>query len=79
MSNERSIILAVVTAKNDYSNQIILKRAREFDPDGIRTLGIITKPASLVQGSISEASFFELGKKRVIALQARMARCERPG
>lgn len=34
MKNPRSVILAVVSAKNDYANQIILKRAREVDPEG---------------------------------------------
>jgi len=32
MSSERSIILAIVSAKNDYANQIVLKMAREIDP-----------------------------------------------
>ncbi len=58
--NPRSVILAVVTAKNDYANQIILKRAREVDPDGLRTLGLITKPDTLPPGSDSEADFINL-------------------
>jgi len=39
ISNERTIILAVISAKNDYANQIILKNARKIDPNGKRTLG----------------------------------------
>lgn len=62
MKNPRSIILAVITAKNDFSNQIILKRARELDPKGFRTLGIITKPDTLIQGSVSETSFLSLAR-----------------
>lgn len=62
MKNPRSIILAVITAKNDFSNQIILKRARELDPEGIRTLGIITKPDTLVKGSVGETSFLSLAR-----------------
>lgn len=62
MQNPRSIILAVVTAKNDFSNQIILKRARELDPEGSRTLGIITKPDTLVKGSVGETSFLSLAR-----------------
>ena len=62
MKNPRSIILAVITAKNDFSNQIILKRARELDPEGSRTLGIITKPDTLIQGSVSETSFLSLAR-----------------
>lgn len=30
--NKRTIILAVITAKNDHANQIILQRARQVDP-----------------------------------------------
>ncbi len=42
--NPRSIILAVIEATTMHNNQAILGVAREFDPDGSRTLGIITKP-----------------------------------
>lgn len=62
MKNPRSIILAVITAKNDFSNQIILKRARELDPEGFRTLGIITKPDTLTKGSVGETSFLSLAR-----------------
>ncbi|KAL2803302.1 P-loop containing nucleoside triphosphate hydrolase protein [Aspergillus granulosus] len=51
MKEPRSIILAVVSAKNDFANQIVLKLARDVDPSGKRTLGIITKPDTLVAGS----------------------------
>lgn len=60
MKNPRSVILAVVSAKNDYANQIILKRAREVDPEGLRTLGLITKPDTLPHGSDSEIEFINL-------------------
>lgn len=35
MKNPRSVVLAVVTAKNDHALQIILKRAKEVDPKGL--------------------------------------------
>jgi GTPase SAR1 family protein len=66
MSDQRTIILAVVTAKNDYANQIVLKRAKEADPEGIRTLGIITKPDTLPAGSGSEKDFVNLAKNKDI-------------
>jgi GTPase SAR1 family protein len=44
LSSERSIILAVIAASNDYGNQEILEMIREVDPHGRRALGIITKP-----------------------------------
>jgi GTPase SAR1 family protein len=51
----RSIILAVVSAKNNVPNQIVLKLARAADPYSTQTLGVITKPDTLVHGSDSEA------------------------
>ena len=44
ISNERTIIPPVISAKNDYANQVILERCREVDLKGSRTMGIITKP-----------------------------------
>ncbi|KAL7819162.1 P-loop containing nucleoside triphosphate hydrolase protein [Trichoderma aethiopicum] len=62
MSKQRSIILAVISAKNDYANQIVLKLARGADPRGLRTLGIITKPDTLAPDSSSEKSYISLAK-----------------
>ena len=74
MSQERSIILAVILAKNDYANQLVLTQARKVestflaslsylvDPEGRRTLEIITKPDTLRRGSTSESSFLGLAQ-----------------
>ncbi|RFU75849.1 dynamin family [Trichoderma arundinaceum] len=62
MAKRRSIILAVISAKNDYANQIVLKLARNADPRGLRTLGIITKPDTLVPGSASEKTYISLAR-----------------
>ena len=62
LESPRSIILAVVSAKNDIGNQIILHRARQVDPEGHRTLGIITKPDLLAKGSKSEEAFIALAR-----------------
>ena len=64
MRESRSIILAVVSAKNDYANQIVLKLARAADKKGNRTLGVITKPDTLVAGSESEAMYVSLAKNQ---------------
>lgn len=56
----RTICLAVVSASNDHANQGILKKVRKVDPQGDRTLGIITKPDRLPAGSGSEQSFIDL-------------------
>ena len=68
MSQDRSIILAVVSAKNDYANQIVLTKARKVDPQGRRTLGIITKPDTLHPGSTSESSFLGLAQNQDVNL-----------
>ena len=62
ISRSRTICLAVVSASNDYSNQKILAKVRDVDPDGQRTLGIITKPDRLDEDSGSEAAFLELAR-----------------
>jgi hypothetical protein len=65
-SNPRTIILAIVSAKNDYANQIILKRTREFDKKGSRTLGIITKLDDLHLDAGNETAFINLAKNEDI-------------
>ncbi|KAH4902835.1 hypothetical protein HBI56_121500 [Parastagonospora nodorum] len=62
MKEPRSIILAVVSAKNDYANQIVLKLARAADRAGTRTLGVITKPDTLIPGSDSEVMYMSLAQ-----------------
>ena len=54
MAKSRSIILAVVSAKNDHVNQIVTKLARDVDSKSTRTLDIIIKPDTLGVGSESE-------------------------
>lgn len=58
----RTICLAVISATNDAANQPILQRVRSFDPQGDRTLGVITKPDRLSAGSGSERKFLELAR-----------------
>ncbi|KAF8243761.1 hypothetical protein K440DRAFT_605883 [Wilcoxina mikolae CBS 423.85] len=41
MADERTIILAVMTTKNDNADQVVLKHVKEADPKGIRTFGIL--------------------------------------
>ena len=64
MKEPRSIILAVVSAKNDYANQIVLKLARAADKKGNRTMGVITKPDTLLAGSESEAMYVSLARNQ---------------
>ena len=62
----RTICLAVVSASSDPANQSILTKVRDVDPDGERTLGIITKPDRLPSGSGSEYAYIELAKNHDI-------------
>ena len=69
IKEERTIILAVVSAKNDYANQIILKKCRQFDPKGARTLGVITKPDYLRAGSENESNWLGLAQNRDVVFE----------
>ena len=51
VKNPRTIILAVVQAGNDIANQGIIQKSRCFDKLGHRTVGIITKPDLINQGT----------------------------
>lgn len=63
IQEKRTIVLAVVSAKNDYANQIILKKARDLEA-AERTLGVITKPDTLSAGSENEKSWIELAQNK---------------
>ncbi|KAM0430444.1 hypothetical protein ACHAPT_005791 [Fusarium lateritium] len=64
MNQPRSVILAVVSAKNDYANQVVLQLAQKADPKRNRTLGVITKPDTLHPGSESEQGFIDLANNK---------------
>ncbi|CAI7610495.1 unnamed protein product [Penicillium glandicola] len=51
MQNERSIMLAVVPANVDIATQEIIQMASEIDPEGGRTLRILTKPDLVDKGA----------------------------
>ncbi|KAH6892580.1 P-loop containing nucleoside triphosphate hydrolase protein [Thelonectria olida] len=69
MEQPRSIILAVVSAKSEFALQQVTQRAREKDPGGHRTLGLITKPDTLHEGSESERAYIELAQNTDVKLQ----------
>lgn len=64
MENKRSVMLAVVSANSDIALQKVTTFTRRVDPTGSRTLGIITKPDRLEQGSELERSFLDLAKNK---------------
>jgi hypothetical protein len=58
MKKPLRIILAVVSAKIEFVLQVVTKHARELDPSGQRTIGLITKPDTLDVGSDTEQYYF---------------------
>jgi hypothetical protein len=68
MQNPRTIILAVVSAKNDAANQIILSMFKKIDRKGSQTLGIITKP-DCIQGAADEQFWFDLAGNKEVLLE----------
>lgn len=68
MRQRRSVILAVVAADNAFANQPVTKFAREIDPSGTRTLGLITKPDKIDRGSDNENYYVELAQNQNVRL-----------
>ncbi|CAG9975170.1 unnamed protein product [Clonostachys byssicola] len=68
MSRPRSIILAVVSAKTEYVLQEVTALARSADPQGVRTIGLITKPDTLDNGSESQRSWVNLALNKDVEL-----------
>ncbi|KAJ9138996.1 p-loop containing nucleoside triphosphate hydrolase protein [Coniochaeta hoffmannii] len=62
MARPRSIILTVVSAKYEYVLQEVTSMAKRADPEGLRTMGLITKPDTLDVGSESESYFIHLAQ-----------------
>eukprot|EP00743_Colponemidia_sp_Colp-15_P002183 GILK01002369.1.p1 GENE.GILK01002369.1~~GILK01002369.1.p1 ORF type:complete len:787 (-),score=132.68 GILK01002369.1:482-2842(-) len=51
ITNPNSIILAVTSANTDLANSDALKLARDVDPEGNRTIGVVTKIDLMDQGT----------------------------
>lgn len=69
IQDSRTVILAVLPCNIDISNQEILTLAEEYDKNGERTLGILTKP-DLVTEPSSQAAVRNIifGKKKQLRL-----------
>ncbi|KAF3903551.1 Dynamin [Arthrobotrys entomopaga] len=50
IQDPRTIIMAVMDGRNNLANQEVFKMAREVDPEGKRTVGIITKCDAVAPG-----------------------------
>jgi hypothetical protein len=64
MTEPRSIILAVVSAKSDFALQQVTRHARAVDLKGTGTMCLITKPDTLDEGPDSEKFFAELAQNK---------------
>lgn len=69
MKRPRSIILAVVSANNEFNNQEITELARKLDSSRTRTLGLITKPDKLDEGTHSEEFYIKLARNEEVHLE----------
>ncbi|CBZ50780.1 strain CBS138 chromosome D complete sequence,related [Neospora caninum Liverpool] len=65
ISEPSTIILAVTAANTDIANSDSLKIAREADPEGVRTVGVVTKVDTLEEG----ADCSEVLRNRIIPLK----------
>lgn len=68
MDSERTIILAVIPSNQDVATVDILERALEVDPDGDRTIGILTKPDLVGAGSEGEAVEVVMNRRKPLKL-----------
>lgn len=69
INESRTIILAVVPCNGDIANQKILTYASEADPEGKRTLGVLTKPDLAVENATKDVIVdLVRGKRRDLQL-----------
>ncbi|KAK4178819.1 P-loop containing nucleoside triphosphate hydrolase protein [Triangularia setosa] len=64
MRQKNSIILAVVSAQSELAAQKVLNEAKKHDSSRERTLGIITKPDKVDQGSHNEGQYLRLADNK---------------
>ncbi|KAF2094363.1 hypothetical protein NA57DRAFT_46206 [Rhizodiscina lignyota] len=69
MANKRSVILAIVSANYDTAIQEVLTLLKKHDPEGLRTLGIVTKPDRLEPDSDDEMERLRLIRNERISLR----------
>jgi hypothetical protein len=68
IENPRTIILAVVPANVDIATQEIVNLAKEVDPTGQRTLGVLTKPDLVDRGAEQDVLDLVRGNKNKLHL-----------
>lgn len=62
IEQKNSIILAVIPGDAELASHTILRMIRKYDPQGERTLGVITKPDRALAGYSNEATHLKLAR-----------------
>lgn len=75
LSQERTIILAVIPANQDIATIDILERASRVDPTGERTLAVLTKPDLVDAGAEEEVKAVLANKRKPLRLGYAMVKC----
>lgn len=68
MDNPRSVMLVVIPANVDTATQEILTMAAETDPEGHRTLGVLTKPDLVDPGAEADVIKLVQGERHPLKL-----------
>jgi len=68
MANPRSVMLVVVPCNADIATQEVVELAEDLDPDGDRTLGILTKPDLVDKGAENDVIKLIEGKQHRLKL-----------
>lgn len=68
ISKETAIIVATITCKEDIETQGVLSLAREVDPKGVRTVGVLTKPDMVEEACHGQWIDVLVGKKYPLKL-----------
>lgn len=76
ISNERTVILAVIPCNVQFATSEILELAEEFDPEGERTLAVLTKPDKVREAAEQKqiCDLVQTGKGRPLRLGYRLVR-----
>lgn len=77
ISKPNVLIVAALSCKDDFENQSVFHLARQVDPLGIRTIGVLTKPDTIEDGGEFHCRVL-LGEKYVLGGGYFMVKCPGP-
>lgn len=67
ISNKTSIVLLTITCETDFENQGAWQIGKAHDPNGVRTIGVLTKPDRIEEGN--QGSWFSLLRNEKVPLE----------